>query len=135
MNPSHILCFRRTLFRRAHQLCYLGALLLAPTLLAQPAPETQTAPAIVLGREGKVDAAAKGTANWTAVTTNQALQTGDRLRTGLRSRATIRWSDLSVLRVNELTTMEIQPPAKAGNKAELDLKSGAAYFFSREKPT
>ena len=67
----------------------------APDALAQPAAESQTATAIVLGREGKVDAAAKGSATWTAVVTNQALNTGDRLRTGLRSRATVRWSDLS----------------------------------------
>jgi len=135
MNPSLILCPRRTILGRARNLCWFVGLFATTGLFAQPAPESQTAPAIVLGREGKVDAAAKGTANWTAVTTNQALNTGDRLRTGLRSRATIRWSDLSVVRVNELTTMEIQPPAKAGNKAELDLKSGAAYFFSREKPS
>ena len=43
--------------------------------------------------------------------------------------------DLSVVRVNELTSMEIQPPEKAGDKPQLDLKSGATYFFSREKPT
>src|SRR6185295_6690231 len=52
-----------------------------------------------------------------------------------RSRATLRWSDLSVVRVNELTSLEIQPPEKAGDKPQLDLKSGATYFFSREKPT
>src|SRR6185295_1205365 len=38
-------------------------------------------------------------------------------------------------RVNELTSLEIQPPAKAGDKPQLDQKSGATYFFSREKPT
>src|SRR5262249_14844010 len=62
------------------------------------------------------------------------LNVGDRLRTGLRSRATLRWSDLSVLRVDELTSLELQPPDKAKDKPQLELKSGATYLFSREKP-
>jgi hypothetical protein len=39
------------------------------------------------------------------------LSAGDRLRTGLRSRATLRWPDKSVLRINQLTSMEISQPA------------------------
>src|SRR5207248_1051122 len=66
---------------------------------------------------------------------NVNLQPGDRLRTGSRSRAALRWSESSVVRVSELTSMEIQPPAKPGDKPQLDLRSGATYFFSREKPT
>jgi tetratricopeptide (TPR) repeat protein len=31
--------------------------------------------------------------------------------------------------------MEIQPPATSGVKPQLELRSGAAYFFSREKPS
>src|SRR2546430_16983325 len=69
-----------------------------------------------------------------AARTNQFLQAGDRLRTALRSRATLRLSDKSVLRVNELTTLKIQPPPKESNAPVLDLSSGATYFFSREKP-
>lgn len=90
---------------------------------------------MVLSIEGKLDVAAKGQTTWKAATTNQTLRAGDRVRTGNRSRAALRWSDLGVVRVNELTTLEIQPPGKTGNKPELDLKSGAAYFFSREKPS
>ena len=98
-----------------------------------PAPSAPSC--VVLAIEGKLDVARKGSAAWTTATTNLTLQAGDRIRTGMRSRATLRWSDLSVVRVNELSTIEIQPPAKEGNKSELDLKSGAAYFFSREKPS
>src|SRR5262249_316158 len=65
---------------------------------------------------------------------NQVLHVGDRLRTALRSRATIRLSDKSVLRVNELTTLKIQPSPKVSNAPVLDLGSGSTYFFSREKP-
>src|ERR1041385_4366841 len=89
----------------------------------------------LLTKEGKVEVARKGEAQWAVAQTNQVLQIGDRLRTGVRSRATLRWSNLSVVRVNELTSLEIQPPEKAGDKPQLDLKSGATYFFSREKPT
>jgi tetratricopeptide (TPR) repeat protein len=84
--------------------------------------------------EGKVEVSASGATVWAAALTNQALQIGDRLRTGLRSRATLRLSDKSVLRVNELTTLKIQPPPKENNAPLLDLTSGSTYFFSREKP-
>src|SRR5258706_300969 len=70
----------------------------------------------LLEKEGKVDVARQGAAQFAPAQTNQVLAIGDRLSTGLRSRATLRWSDLSVVRVDELTRMEIQPPAKAGNK-------------------
>src|ERR1043166_5182955 len=88
----------------------------------------------LLTKEGKVEFAHRGAPQWSSAQTNQVLQTGDRLRTGSRSRATLRWSDLSVMRVDELTSMEIQPPEKPGGKNQPELKSGAAYFFSREKP-
>jgi tetratricopeptide (TPR) repeat protein len=99
------------------------------------AAETPPATCTLLEVEGKVEVARKGSATWSAGQLNATLQPGDRLRTGLRSRATLRWSELSVVRVNELTSMEIQPPAKPTEKAQLDLRSGATYFFSREKPT
>jgi Tfp pilus assembly protein PilF len=36
--------------------------------------------------------------------------------------------------LNELTTLEILPPKSTSNKATIDLKSGALYFFTRDKP-
>lgn len=89
---------------------------------------------VLLDKQGKVEFAPKGSSAWVVVKTNQVMQIGDRIRTGLRARATLRWSELAVVRVDELTTMEIQPPAKPGAKSEMELKSGASYFFSREKP-
>src|SRR6266567_2537263 len=89
---------------------------------------------LVIDRQGKVEFARKGNAQWSLAQSNEVLQAGDRLRTGFRSRATLRWSELAVIRVDELTSMEIQPPAKPGAKPEMELRSGAAYFFSREKP-
>ena len=89
---------------------------------------------MLLTTEGKVEVARKGTTQWSPAQTNQVLQIGDRLRTGLRSRATLRWSESSVVRVDQLTSLEIQPPAGTTGKSQLDLKSGATYFFSRERP-
>ncbi|MEP6663615.1 MAG: FecR family protein, partial [Verrucomicrobiota bacterium] len=89
---------------------------------------------LLLTVAGTVEVARKGNANWQSGQTNQSLNVGDRLRTGKRSRATVRLSNLSVLRVFELTTLEIQPPEKEG-RAALNLESGAAYFFNRDKPS
>ena len=116
--------------------CIAAALWAATaTVLAAGSLASPDKPAcVLLTKEGKVEVSRKGAAQWFAPETNQVLQIGDRLRTGSRSRATLRWSDLSIVRVDQLTSVEIQPPEKAGMKPQLELKSGATYFFSREKP-
>ena len=63
----------------------------------------------------------------------QTLALRDRLRTGEDSRAAVRMTDLSVLRIDELTTIEITPPSTASDKPSLNVKEGTTYFFSREK--
>jgi len=110
--------------------------LCATTLFAQTpsASKADTGDAVLLTLEGKVEVAPAGATAWTLGQTNQALHVGDRLRTALRSRATVRLANLSVLRVNELTTLQIQAPAAPGKQSLLDLKVGAAYFLSRERP-
>ena len=110
--------------------CWLAGVTQAAETVSNPGQLT----CVLLSKEGKVEVARKGTAQFTAAPTNMVLNIGDRLRTGLRSRATLRWSDLSVARVDELTSMELQPPEAARTKPQLELKSGATYFFSREKP-
>lgn len=90
---------------------------------------------ILLTAEGKVESTAVNLTDWLPAHTNQILNVGDRLRTDLRSRATVRLSDLTVLRVNELTTLQIQPPSAPDKQSALNLEKGAAYFFSRERPT
>ena len=62
------------------------------------------------------------------------LAIGDRVQTGELSRAAVRLTDMSILRLDELTNIEIVPPPKESEKAKLDISSGATYFFSREKP-
>src|ERR1051326_8621197 len=67
---------------------------------------------VLVERQGKVEIARKGSAAWTMAKADDVLQVGDRIRTGLRARATLRWSELAVIRVDELTSLELQPPAK-----------------------
>jgi len=88
--------------------------------------------ASLLSKENVVDAASGG-GSWTPATVGQALAVRDRLRTGEDSRAAVRMTDLSVLRIDELTTIEITPPATASDKPALNVKEGTTYFFSREK--
>jgi predicted Zn-dependent protease len=102
--------------------------------LATVLPEGAAAQSALLTVEGRVEVARAGSLAWTPGATNQSLQIRDRVRTGMRSRATVRLSDLSVLRLSELTTIEIQPPSKTGNKPVLEQRSGATYFLNRERP-
>jgi Tfp pilus assembly protein PilF len=114
---------------------FFGTLFLARVAFAQNIPAAPAADAsILLTIEGAVETAPAGSTNWTAASTNQILNAGDQLRTSPRSRATVRLSNLTVLRVNELTTLQIQPPSAPGRQSALNLKKGAAYFFSRERP-
>lgn len=112
------------------------ALVVSPTMgVAQNRTLAPTNAPLLLTVEGKVEVSRGGGAVWTAGQPNQVLSPGDRIRTGERSRATIRLLDLSVLRVNEITTLEIRPPDPGGRKTLLDLKSGRSYLHNREKPT
>ncbi len=115
-----------------------GTVLFSAAILQFPlsaADKTPVPDSVLLTLENKVEVALASQAIWAAGQTNQTLRVGDRVRTGVRSRATVRLSDLTVLRVNELTTLQIRPPSQPGKQAALDLQRGAAYFFSRERPT
>ena len=115
--------------------CLLGWFLGPAGLLAQSlTPAAAAAESVLLTTEGKVEIARVGTAAWTPGQTNLTLHAGDRVRTALRSRATVRLANLSVLRINELTTVVIPAPSAPDKKSPLDLKEGALYFLSRERP-
>jgi tetratricopeptide (TPR) repeat protein len=90
--------------------------------------------AVLLTFSGTVEVKPPAANDWTATQPKQILHLGDQLRTGKNSRASIRLSDLSVLRVYELTTLEIHPPPAPKANEVLDVKQGAAYFFNRDKP-
>jgi cytochrome c-type biogenesis protein CcmH/NrfG len=87
----------------------------------------------ILSREGSVDYSAESS-NWTPAKIGQALMVKDRLRTLTQSRAMLQLAELGRLRVNELTTLEVLPPRDNSSKATVDLKTGAIYFFTRDKP-
>jgi Tfp pilus assembly protein PilF len=115
-------------------LSFLGALLATGVVGAEPnrPPATTVTQSVILTVEGTVEVASA--ANWQPARPQQPLRVGERLRTGRRSRATVRLADLSVIRINELTTFQILPPHSEQRKPLFDLKQGSAYFFSRERP-
>jgi Tfp pilus assembly protein PilF len=107
----------------------VAGILCAQTTAPNPKPESQ-----LLTIEGQVQVLPTGTTQWLPARTNQVLQFGDRLRTGERSRATVRLSDLSVSRIDELTTFQIRPPQQPGSPSVLEVHPGSLYFLSRERP-
>lgn len=116
----------------------LIAAVVSATFLLNPAALPAQNPAttsVLLTIEGKVEVITSATPAWKSAQTNQALTVGDRVRTGVRSRATLRLADQTVLRVNELTLLEIKPSAADPKRAGLDLRSGSTYFFNRGRPT
>ena len=115
---------------------FLGLASIIPGLRAQStAPNAKTPSACVLmAVEGTAEVLPAGATTWKAVRAGQVLNPGDHIRTGARSRATIRLSDLSVMRASELMTMEILPPSPSGGQTALSFTSGRGYFLSREKP-
>ncbi len=92
--------------------------------------------AIVLTVEGnQVEVQAQGTTSWKKATANTVLKTKDVFRTGFKSRATLRYSDQSVMRIDQLTTLEVEPPKAGQQQPVLNLKAGTAYLLNRDQPT
>ena len=87
--------------------------------------------AALVEAENQVDAK-RGVTPWEKGIPVLPLSVGNLIRTGELSRAAVRLTDLSMLRIDEMTTIEISPPAQGG-KSTLDIRQGATYFFSREK--
>ena len=81
---------------------------------------------------GRVEFLSSST-NWLTATNGLALHDGDKIRTRAQSRAAVQLSDRSIVRLDELTTLEILPPRNT-EKKRFGLTRGAVYFFNREKP-
>jgi hypothetical protein len=77
----------------------------------------------ILTTQGKVEVARMGTVDWIPAQTNMVVSPGDQLRTYTRSGTMMRWSDNSMVRLSELTTIEIAKPS-------LKLKNGTIYRFN-----
>jgi hypothetical protein len=104
----------------------------ASARIATAEDASQAAAAEIISKENSVDSMTPPAA-WQPAAVGQKLAWHDRLRTGEDSRAAVRLSDLSILRLDELTEAEVIPPQMATSKPTVDLKQGSAYFFSREK--
>jgi hypothetical protein len=81
---------------------------------------------IILGTQEIVEVLHAGATNWTAAVVGEKLGVGDQLRTGPHSRATIKLSNFSVLRVSELMTYEIEPPRSPAGTPGINIKAGSA---------
>lgn len=127
--PTRTWCNRAWLF--AALVCLINELF-AQTIKATAATNP---PPIVLTVEGtNVTVQRFVTKQWEAAYPNQILAPKDRGRTGLRSRASVRLSDLSILRLAELSEFEIQPLTDSKAEAEFSLFRGLLYLLNRDRP-
>src|SRR5580765_6348292 len=123
---------------RSVRLTLLAVWLLSPFGRAQNAGVQSAAAANsqlshVIEVAGTVEFQNVGANVWASATNGTALAPGDRLRTRAQSRAAVQFSDRSVIRLSEQTTLEIQPPRRA-EKRRFRLPFGSLFFFNRERP-
>ena len=115
--------------------CFIVCSCVVVCIPARSNPATNAAPlnAVLITLQGQIEVYRSSDTAWQPGQTNQPLRVGDRLRTGVHSRATIRLTDLTVLRVNELTSLQISAPQQAGRQSLIDVNSGSAFFFGRDR--
>ncbi len=104
-----------------------------PTLRAAE-PSTSSLPPRLVEVSGTVEVAPGGGNDWRAAARFLPLHLGDRVRTGARSRATIQFSDRSVLRLGPSTLVELQAGQTAPAKRRFHLDLGRLFFLDRERP-
>ncbi len=88
----------------------------------------------LLAPHGTVEIRRSGEAPWTTAHTNVFLPAGAVVRTGPASRASIRLSNASVLRLDEQSMVQIQAPPPAARNGLIELLRGGLYFFHRDPP-
>ena len=88
----------------------------------------------VLEWSGVVEISRATSNTWVRTTTGDHLHLGDRLRTGAGSRASLQWSAKSVIRIQELSLVEIHRPQADGAQSRFKLLKGSLFFLNREKP-
>jgi tetratricopeptide (TPR) repeat protein len=89
---------------------------------------------LIIGIERTVEVSRAGSQRWDLAYTNQVLYAGDRVRTREGARLTLRWSDLSTIRINEMTDLQIDPPPEKKAQHGFSLLKGVVFFFHRDKP-
>src|SRR5688572_2343519 len=80
-------------------------------------------------KQGQVDFSRAATTNWNAAPLGQSLVHYDRLRTRQLSEAAVQLVDLSIIRLAELSQLEMVPPREAAAKARFHFESGKMYFI------
>jgi outer membrane receptor protein involved in Fe transport len=81
-----------------------------------------------------VELAVPGSEVWIRTQPTQVLRPHFRLRTGVNSRATLRWTDNSVVPIGELTEIQVLLPHQRGAESGLQLIKGVLSFFHRDQP-
>ncbi|MGZ5021014.1 MAG: FecR family protein, partial [Chthoniobacterales bacterium] len=131
------------MFFRRHRRCVAQLVLtlllrvsLSEVLGAREDSPAQESLSVLVAKKNLVEATgAMPAQNWSAAEVGLQLAIHDRLRTGDLSQASVRLTNLSILQIDELTTIEILTPrGPAADKPALDIKAGQIYFFSRDKP-
>jgi tetratricopeptide (TPR) repeat protein len=110
---------------------------LGGTALGQSAASTNPpagAPFVVLAVEGKVEVSRARSPAWDPAYVNQVLFPDDRVRTHERSRALLRASDLTHLRMDEVTLVIVPAAPEPRKNPVLRLVRGVIHFFNRDKP-
>ena len=74
-----------------------------------------------------------GATVWDPASVGQLLYPGDQVRTGERSRAAVRLSNRVLMRVAEMSQLQVPSP-RPGKPVGLRLLKGVFYFFHRERP-
>jgi len=88
---------------------------------------------VSLGGKRNVEVMPAGATQWKAASAGDALKPGDRIRTREFSTVQLRWSDKSVVRLPELSNVQIQTPTTQKQPASFSLLQGLLYFFNRER--
>lgn len=125
--------WRRGFCRKLIELLCLLSLLGASGIGFSAEPIAASTESRVLEVAGTVEFQTFNTTQWVKAKVELRLRPGDRLRTGLHSRAALQLSDRSVIRLESQTTIEIQAPRNS-EKHRFRLPSGTLFFFNREKP-
>ncbi len=112
---------------RAGALIALVAMVSSATIPSRAADATL---AKVTAIQNTVETKTASGASWSPSTEGQALAAKDRIRTGPASRASLRYSDQTLHRINEKSEVEILAPSGAGSGV-VNILSGQSYFTSR----
>lgn len=97
-------------------------------------PRSDASQSTVLEVSGSLEVSRMGSSTWEKAMAGTTIGVGDRVRTSARSRAAIQFSDRSVLRLGENSTLLLQPPRQV-ERRRFRLLEGLLYFLNRERPS